>query len=388
MVSERRTEDGGTVAAQSIRHVTALRSAAHDALECGAHSQVDVQAGVEQIAIARVADHQPVLAVVADEAFGDAFDRLGEPLLAAQPRLLGAPQRRDVVEPEQPLATGHRDMAAGVGDLNIGDQQIEGFALLVLPNHFLVQELATAQTQQFDDARSVIEVVPESLGVEEMQFFLLVAKQVAHPPVVKQDPPLLVDDADRGRTVIQDLAKLALLFENLRLVLGQRGHVVNPQHALAADEADVPALVGDLCVSQQHMKELAVLAPPDDLLIQQLPAPLAQRRDDSRALFAVVPERAGVDAFDLGRLVAEQFAQPRVVEQQAAIFIDHQQGRGAELQHLVELALVFGRFNSRSGATIGRRRSRRVGRHAVSAGLSWRTLASRPAEFESPLGQW
>jgi hypothetical protein len=44
-----------------------------------------------------------------------------------------------------------------------------------------------------------------------------------------------------------------------------------------------------------------------------------------------VPERAGVDAFDLGRLVAEQFAQPRVLEQEPAIFIDYQQGRGAEL---------------------------------------------------------
>ena len=132
-------------AALRILHVAALGSAADDALECGARSQVDVQAGVEQIAVARVADDQPVLAVVADEAFGDALDRLGEPLLAAQPRLLGAPQRRDVVEPEQPLAAGDRDMAAGVGDLDIGDQQVEQFALLGLPDHLLVQQLAAAQ---------------------------------------------------------------------------------------------------------------------------------------------------------------------------------------------------------------------------------------------------
>ena len=229
---------------------------------------------------------------------------------------------------------------------------------------------------------SVIEVAPESLAVEEKQFFLLVAEQVAHSPVVKQDPPVLVDDADRRRAEVEDLAKLALLFENLRLVLGQRGYVVNPQHALAADKTDVPALVGDLGVGQQHMKELAVLGPPDGLLIQQLPAPLAKRRDDSRTLLAVVPERAGVDAFDLGRLVAEQFAQPLVLEQEPAIFIDYQQGRGAELQHLAELALVFGRLNSRSGATIGRRRSRRVRRHAVSASLAQQTLASKLGEFE------
>ena len=74
-----------------------LRSAAHDALKCGAHSQVDVQAGVEQIAVARVADDQPTLAVVADETFGDAFDRLREPLLAAQPRNEGKPPAAVIV---------------------------------------------------------------------------------------------------------------------------------------------------------------------------------------------------------------------------------------------------------------------------------------------------
>ena len=60
-------------------------------------------------------------------------------------------------------------------------------------------------------------------------------------------------------------------------MLGQRGDVVDPQHALAADEADVPARVGDLRVGQQQVEELAVLGPPDHLLVQQLPAPLAQR---------------------------------------------------------------------------------------------------------------
>ena len=134
-------------AAFGILDVAALRSAADDAFKRRAGAQIDVQAGVEQVAIARVADDQPVLAVVADEAFGDAFDRLGEPLLAAQPRLLGAPQRRDVVEPEQPLAAGHRDMAAGVGDLDIGDQQVERFALLGLPDHLFVQAVGRRAPQ-------------------------------------------------------------------------------------------------------------------------------------------------------------------------------------------------------------------------------------------------
>jgi hypothetical protein len=82
--------------------------------------------------------------------------------------------------------------------------------------------------------------------------------------------------ADCGRTEIQNLAKLALLFENLGFTLDHRGYVVNPQHALSTDKADVPTLVGDLRVGKQHMKELTIFGPPDCFLIQQLPAPLVQ----------------------------------------------------------------------------------------------------------------
>ena len=99
-------------AALRILDVAALGGPADDALEGGARRyEIDVEAGIQQVAIARVADDQPVLAVVADEAFGDALDRFGEPPLAAQSRLFGAPQRRDVVEPEQPLAARDRNVA-------------------------------------------------------------------------------------------------------------------------------------------------------------------------------------------------------------------------------------------------------------------------------------
>ena len=86
-------------------------------------------------------------------------------------------------------------MAAVVGDLDIGDQQIEQFALLGLPDHFFVEQLAAARAQQLDHARTVLEVVPEPPGVEQFQFLFLVARQVAQPPIVEQQPPVLVDDA-------------------------------------------------------------------------------------------------------------------------------------------------------------------------------------------------
>ena len=77
---------------------------------------------------------------------------------------------------------------------------MSGSPCLVFQTTSSFKQLAAAHAQQFDDARAMVEVVPELLGIEELQLVLLVAEQVAQPPVVEQDPPLLVDDADRGRT--------------------------------------------------------------------------------------------------------------------------------------------------------------------------------------------
>ena len=248
-------------------------------------------------------------------------------------------------------------MTTVVGDLDVGDQQIEQLALLGLPDHLLVQQLAAARPQQLDYARTMSEVVPEPLGVEQFQFLFLVAGQFAQAPIVEQEPPILVDDAHRSRTIVENFAKLALLLGDLRLVLRQRGDVVNPQHALAADKTDMPAVVGDLHVGQQEMNQRAFLGPPYHLFIQNLAALIAQLVDDPRALIEVMPMRAGVAKVEFILAVSQNFAQPRVVEQQPAILIDHQQRRGAELQHLAELTLVLGRLGSRSRAAIGRRRS-------------------------------
>ena len=231
---------------------------------------------------------------------------------------------------------------------------MSGSPLLGLPDHLFIQQLAAARTQHFDNTRAVVEVVPELLGVEQTQLLLFVAQQVAHAPIVEKDASLLVDDAYSGRAKVQDFTKLALLFDNLRLVVGQRGDVVDPKHPLAADKADVAAVIGDLRIGQQHIQELAALGAPDGLLVQKLPAALVQQRDDLRTLLAVVPELAGVDAVELVLLIAQEFAQPRIVEQQPAILIDDQQSRRAELQHLAELALVLGRLDAQSGPAIRR----------------------------------
>ena len=213
----------------------------------------------------------------------------------------------------------------------------------------------------------MFEVVPEPLGVEQLQFGFLVPRQVAQPPIVEQQPPVLIHNAHRGRTILQDFVKLPPLFLDLMLVPRERRDVVDPEHALAADEADMPSRVGDLRVGQQHVNGLAVLGPPDRLFVQQLPTPFAQQRDHSRALLAVVPEYAGIDAVEFFLAAAEQLAQPRVVEHQPSVVVDDHQLCRTELQQFAELALVLGRLDPRSGATIGRRRSAccRIRRHAL-----------------------
>ena len=65
---------------------------------------------------------------------------------------------------------------------------------------------------------------------------------------------------------------------------------------------------------------------------------------------------AGVAKVELCFAVAQNFAQPRIVEQQPAVLVDHQERCGAKLQHLAELALMLGRLGSQSRAAAGRRR--------------------------------
>jgi len=54
----------------------------------------------------------------------------------------------------------------------------------------------------------MVEVVPEPLGVEEMQLLLLVAEDRAQSGVVEDEPPLLVDEAETCRAVFQPPTKL------------------------------------------------------------------------------------------------------------------------------------------------------------------------------------
>ncbi len=299
-------------------------------------------AGIEQPAIARVAQHEPVLGVVEDEALRDALDRLDEALLAHAAGVLGRLQRGDVVDPQHALAAGEADVTAVIGDLHVGQEDVHRLAVLRLPGHLLVQELAAALAQAFDDAGALVEVVPEPARVEQRELVGVIAEQLAQAGIVEQKPAVLIDDIERRRAIFEDLTELPLLLGDLRLALAERRDVVDPQDALAADEADVAAAVGDLGVGDQHMDEPALLGLPDRLLVEELAAALAQPLDDPGPVVEVVPEPPRVEEVHLLLVIAHELAQSRVVEQQPPVLVDDVEAGRAIFEDLAELALVLG----------------------------------------------
>ena len=69
--------------------------------------------------------------------------------------------------------------------------------------------------QMLDDARALLEVVPEHPRVDEMQLVLAVAEHFAQPRVVEQQPAVLVDDQQRRRTEFQHFAELTFVLGSL-----------------------------------------------------------------------------------------------------------------------------------------------------------------------------
>ena len=90
-----------------IPDVAALGGSANDVLECRAGRQFGLKTGVEQFAVAAVAEDEPVLRVVESESLGDALDGIDEPLTRfgnlAQVLFLDL----DCGVPEQPERLGH-----------------------------------------------------------------------------------------------------------------------------------------------------------------------------------------------------------------------------------------------------------------------------------------
>src|SRR5262249_266370 len=142
-------------------------------------------------------------------------------------------------------------------------------------------------------------VVPEHAGVAKIELVRSEAQRVGKERVMKQQPAILIDHQQRRRAELQYLAELAFVLGELPFTLRERSNIVDPQQALAAHEADMPAAVRDLNVGQQEMDQSTVPGPPCHLLVENLAALLSQLLDDPRALIEVVPEHAGVAEIEL-----------------------------------------------------------------------------------------
>ena len=98
------------------------------------------------------------------------------------------------------------------------------------------------------------------------------------------------------------------------------------------------------------MNQSALFGSPYDPFIQNLSAVIPQLLDDPLALREVIPMLAGVTEVQLLFAVSENFAQTRIVKQQATVLIDDDERRWTEIEYLAELALVLCRLDSESGA--------------------------------------
>src|SRR5215211_6624432 len=136
---------------------------------------------------------------------------------------------------------------------------------------------------------------------------------------MEQEPPVLIDDVERGRAIFKDLAELALLLLDLRLPLSERGDVVDPEDALPPQKADVPAAICHLDVGNQLVHVLTLFRRPNCLLVEELAAALAQRRNDPGAMIEVVPEPLGVEELQLVLAITHELAKAGVVEEQPPI---------------------------------------------------------------------
>ena len=140
--------------AHGILDVATLGGAANDGFKTRSRRHVGVGAGIEHLAIARIAKHQPVVGVVIGEAFRDALDRLHQPLLAALACVLRLLECGNVVNPGHPLAADKADMAAAIGDLRVRDQHVNRLALLGFPEHLVIGNSAAGLPASFQIRRS------------------------------------------------------------------------------------------------------------------------------------------------------------------------------------------------------------------------------------------
>jgi hypothetical protein len=80
--------------------------------------------------------------------------------------------------------------------------------LLGFPDHFFVQHLAPGFPQAIDDPSAVLQVLPKKLGVEQLEFRILIPEQLTQAPVVEEQTSLLVHDDQAGGAIFEQLPEL------------------------------------------------------------------------------------------------------------------------------------------------------------------------------------
>jgi len=83
-----------------------------------------------------------------------------------------------------------------------------------------------------------------------------------------------------------------------------------------------------------------------NFFIEDFAAALTELADDPLALIEVAPEFARVKKMKLVPIIAEKFAHTRVMEQEAAFFVDNVETGRAVLENIEELTIAFYELSS------------------------------------------
>ena len=165
----------------------------------------------EQLPDLRIVKEQPAILVDHVEPGGTTVENFPKLTLVLGTLRFALPQCRNVINPGNALAASEANVTAAIGSLRIGNKDVDMRAKLGEPDCLRVEDLIGILVQRFNDAGSLIKVVPEFSGIEELQLFFGVTKQFANTRVVEEQSAVFVHHVQPGRTVFENFPELALV---------------------------------------------------------------------------------------------------------------------------------------------------------------------------------
>ena len=126
-----------------------------------------------------------------------------------------------------------------------------------------------------------------------------------------------------------------------------------------------------------------------NFFIEDFAAALTELSDDPFALIEVAPEFSRVKKMKLVPIIAEKFAHTRVMEKEAAFFVDNVETGGAVLENIEELTIAFYELSSIGSAQVIGHSGPQIWKYALSNLCAGRVVGfwQSPAKTSEIMGR-